>query len=446
MGMQKFILPDIGNHKNIPVIEILVNEGDKVEKDQSILTLESDKATMEIPAPFAGVVRNIQVKLEQKINQGDWICDIETAAEAVTPPSPLAGEGSGERGREPSNEAAPVKVAPPSPLPSPTGGEGTKPSSEEKPINAPSLGAQYHASPSVRAYARQLGVELQHVVGTGPKGRIQTTDVETYVKAVMQGNKPAPHAAATASTGSGIPPVPVIDFTQFGEIERVELSRIKKISGKHLTACWLNIPHVTQFDEADITELEDFRASLKTRAEKAGVKMTPLPFVMKAVVQALKEFPHFNASMDADGNAIVLKKYFNLGVAVDTPNGLVVPVVRDVDQKGLFDLARELAEISQRAREGKLSPTDMSGGTFSISSLGGIGGTQFTPIVNAPEVAILGLSKAKMMPVWDGAQFMPRLMMPFSVSYDHRVIDGAQGVRFTTRLSQLLRDLREILI
>ena len=434
MGMLKFLLPDIGNHKDIPVIEILVNEGDSVEKDQSILTLESDKATMEIPAPLSGVVRNIQVKLEQKINQGDWICDIETAAEAVAPASaPVA--------------PVPAAVAAPKPAPA-ISSPAPQPVvvAEEKPVNAPSLGAQYHASPSVRAYARQLGVELQHVVGTGPKGRIQTTDVESFVKAVMQGDKPAPHAAATASTGSGIPPVPVIDFTQFGEIERVELSRIKKLSGKHLTACWLNIPHVTQFDEADITELEDFRASLKVRAEKAGVKMTPLPFVMKAVVQALKEFPHFNASMDADGNAIVLKKYFNLGVAVDTPNGLVVPVVRDVDQKGLFELARELAEISQRARDGKLSPTDMSGGTFSISSLGGIGGTQFTPIVNAPEVAILGLSKAKMMPVWDGAQFAPRLIMPFSVSYDHRVIDGAQGVRFTTRLSQLLRDLREILI
>ena len=433
MGMLKFLLPDIGNHKDIPVIEILVNEGDSVEKDQSILTLESDKATMEIPAPLSGVVRNIQVKLEQKINQGDWICEIETADEAVAAPAaktPAAVEA-------PKPSPAPAVSAP---VPQPVS------IAEEKPVNAPSLGAKYHASPSVRAYARQLGVELQHLVGTGPKGRIQSTDVEAYVKAVMQGDTPAPASVAVTTTGSGIPPVPVIDFTLFGEIERVELSRIKKISGKHLTACWLNIPHVTQFDEADITELEAFRASLKARADKAGVKMTPLPFVMKAVVQALKEFPHFNASMDADGNALLLKKYFNLGVAVDTPNGLVVPVVRDVDKKGLFELARELAEISQRARDGKLSPSDMSGGTFSISSLGGIGGTQFTPIVNAPEVAILGLSKAKTAPVWNGASFEPRLMMPFSVSYDHRVIDGAQGVRFSTRLSQLLRDLREILI
>ena len=436
MGMLKFLLPDIGNHKDIPVIEILVNEGDSVEKDQSILTLESDKATMEIPAPLSGVVRNIQVKLEQKINQGDWICEIETADEAVAPvAAPAASTPAAVEAPKPS--PAPAVSAP---VPQPVS------IAEEKPVNAPSLGAKYHASPSVRAYARQLGVELQHLVGTGPKGRIQSTDVEAYVKAVMQGDTPAPASVAVTTTGSGIPPVPVIDFTLFGEIERVELSRIKKISGKHLTACWLNIPHVTQFDEADITELEAFRASLKARADKAGVKMTPLPFVMKAVVQALKEFPHFNASMDADGNALLLKKYFNLGVAVDTPNGLVVPVVRDVDKKGLFELARELAEISQRARDGKLSPSDMSGGTFSISSLGGIGGTQFTPIVNAPEVAILGLSKAKTAPVWNGASFEPRLMMPFSVSYDHRVIDGAQGVRFSTRLSQLLRDLREILI
>ena len=441
MAMQKFTLPDIGNHKDIPVIEILVNEGDTVEKDQSILTLESDKATMEIPAPFAGVVRNIQVKLEQKINQGDLICEIETSAGAAPTTAPAAKVETA------APAPMPVVAAPQAaPAPAPAASAPLANAASEKPINAPSSGAKYHASPSVRAYARQLGVELQHLVGTGPKNRIQTSDVEAYIKAVMQGEKPAPKAPAASSTGSGIPPVPNIDFTQFGEIERVELSRIKKLSGKHLTACWLNIPHVTQFDEADITELEAFRASLKARAEKAGVKMTPLPFVMMAVVQALKEFPHFNASLSPDGGSLVLKKYFNLGVAVDTPNGLVVPVVRDVDKKGLFDIARELAEISQRARDGKLSPTDMSGGCFSISSLGGIGGTQFTPIVNAPEVAILGLSKAKMAPVWNGSSFEPRLMMPFSVSYDHRVIDGAQGVRFTTRLAQLLGDLREILI
>lgn len=440
MGTLKFLLPDIGNHKDIPVIEILVKDGDVVEKDQSILTLESDKATMEIPAPAAGIVRQLQVKLEQKINQGDWICDIETQGESAQPAAAKSPEPAAPAPLPPA--VAPTPTVQDTPAPNPVAALATI--SASKPVNAPSLGAKYHASPSVRAFARQLGVDLQHVTGTGIKGRIQQSDVEAYVKAVMQGDKPAPKA--TPVMGAGIPPLPQIDFTQFGDTERVELSRIKKISGKHLSTCWLNIPHVTQFDEADITDLEAFRNSLKTRAEKAGVKLTPLPFVMKAVVQALKEFPHFNASLSADGQALTVKKYYNLGVAVDTPNGLVVPVVRGVDQMGLFDLARELAAISKRARDGKLAPDDMQGGTFSISSLGGIGGTQFTPIVNGPEVAILGLSKAKMSPVWDGASFVPRLIMPFSVSYDHRVIDGAQGVRFTTRLGQLLGDLREILL
>lgn len=437
MAMQKFVLPDIGNHKDIPVIEVLINEGDTVEKDQSILTLESDKAVMEIPAPFAGVVRNIQVKLEQKINQGDLICEIETSA---TGTDALAAKSE-------AVVAAPtpaVAMAQAAPVAAAASSAPASASMNEKPINAPSSDAKYHASPSVRAYARQLGVDLQYVVGTAPKDRIQTSDVEAYIKAVMQGEKVTPKAPITA--GSGIPQVPVIDFSPFGTTSEKELSRIKKLSGKHLTACWLNIPHVTQFDEADITELEEFRASLKARAEKAGVKMTPLPFIMKAVVQALKEFPQFNASLSPNGEKLILKHYYNIGVAVDTPNGLMVPVLKNVDQMGLFDIARELGEISQRARDGKLTSADMSGGCFSISSLGGIGGTQFTPIVNAPEVAILGLSKAKMSPVWNGASFDARLIMPFSVSYDHRVIDGAEGVRFTTRLAQLLRDLREILI
>ena len=436
MGMHKFLLPDIGNFENIPVIEILVSEGDMVEKDQSVLTLESDKATMEIPAPVSGVVRNIQVKLEQKVSKGVYVCDIETSMDA---PAPAPTKAEATPAPAPAVEA-PKAAAAPAPAPVAL---ATAPAAE-KPVNAQASGAKFHASPSVRAYSRHLGVELQHVSGTGPKGRIQKQDIETYIKAVMQGEKAAPKAPITA--GAGIPQVPSIDFSQFGPTEEKELSRIKKISGKHLTACWLNIPHVTQFDECDITELEAFRNSLKARAEKAGVKLTPLPFVMKAVVQALKEFPHFNASLNPGGEKLIVKGYYNIGVAVDTPNGLVVPVVRNVDQLGLFDLARELAAISQRARDGKLSPADMSGGTFSISSLGGIGGTQFTPIVNAPEVAILGLSKAKMAPVWNGSDFEPRLMMPFSVSYDHRVIDGAEGVRFTTRLGQLLGDLREMLI
>ncbi|TQV63168.1 MAG: dihydrolipoyllysine-residue acetyltransferase [Halothiobacillaceae bacterium] len=451
MDMKKFLLPDIGNYHDTPVIEILVNEGDMVEKDQSILTLESDKATMEIPAPVSGVIRNIQVKLQQKLNQGDHICDIETAMDAPV-------QAPAAKAEAPAPAARPAKAAAAAaddfmaafmPSSKPAAAPAAAPAAPaaaaaEKPINAQASGATFHASPSVRAHARNLGVELRHVAGSGPKGRIQKEDVEAYIKAVMQGEKAAPKAPVTA--GAGIPQVPVIDFSPFGPTEEKELSRIKKLSGKHLTACWLNIPHVTQFDECDITELEAFRASLKARAEKAGVKMTPLPFVMKAVVQALKEFPQFNASLNPSGERLILKGYYNIGVAVDTPNGLVVPVVRNVDRLGLFDLARELAAISQRARDGKLSPTDMSGGTFSISSLGGIGGTQFTPIVNAPEVAILGLSKARMAPVWNGSSFEPRLMMPFSVSYDHRVIDGAEGVRFTTRLGALLRDLREMLI
>ncbi|MEW6446191.1 MAG: dihydrolipoyllysine-residue acetyltransferase [Pseudomonadota bacterium] len=442
MGMHKFLLPDIGNYHDIPVIELLVSEGETVEKDQSVLTLESDKATMEIPAPLAGVIRNLQVKLEQKVSAGAYICDIETSMDAPAPAPTAKAEAPAARTQAPVDEA-PKPTASPAVAPA-TSTSAPAATAVEKPINAQPAGAKFHASPSVRAYARHLGVELQHVTGSGPKGRVQKQDIEAYIKAVMQGEKAAPKAPLTA--GAGIPQVPSIDFSQFGPTEEKELSRIKKLSGKHLTACWLNIPHVTQFDETDITELEDFRNSLKARAEKAGVKLTPLPFVMKAVVQALKEFPHFNASLNPGGEKLIVKRYYNIGVAVDTPNGLVVPVVRDVDQLGLFDLARELAAISQRARDGKLSPTDMSGGTFSISSLGGIGGAQFTPIVNAPEVAILGLSKAKMAPVWNGNAFEPRLMMPFSVSYDHRVIDGAEGVRFTTRLGQLLRDLREILI
>lgn len=449
MGMHKFMLPDIGNFENIPVIEILVNEGDTVEKDQSLLTLESDKSTMEIPAPVSGVVRNIQVKLEQKVSKGQYVCDIETSMDAPAPVSKPQDTSAKDAKASladdlmaafvPSSKPAPVAEAP-----KPTAAPAPAVLAAEKPINTQPSSAKFHASPSVRSYARHLGVELQHVTGSGPKGRIQKQDIEVYIKAVMQGEKVAPKAPVTA--GAGIPQVPSIDFSQFGPTEEKDLSRIKKLSGKHLTACWLNIPHVTQFDETDITELEAFRASLKVRADKAGVKMTPLPFVMKAVVQALKEFPQFNASLNPGAEKLILKRYYNIGVAVDTPNGLVVPVVKDVDQKGLFDIARELGEISQRARDGKLSPNDMQGGTFSISSLGGIGGTQFTPIVNAPEVAILGLSKAKMAPVWNGNAFEPRLMMPFSVSYDHRVIDGAEGVRFTTRLGQLLRDMREMLI
>ncbi|HET19803.1 MAG TPA: branched-chain alpha-keto acid dehydrogenase subunit E2, partial [Chromatiales bacterium] len=358
MGMHKFLLPDIGNYENIPVIEILVNEGDTVEKDQSVLTLESDKATMEIPAPVAGVIRNIQVKLEEKVSAGSYICDIETSMDAPAPaPAPAA------KAEAPAAPAPAAEAPKPAPAAAPAPAMAAPATATEKPVNAQPAGAKFHASPSVRSYARHLGVELAQVSGTGPKGRIQRQDVEAYIKAVMQGEKAAPKAPVTA--GAGIPQVPTIDFSQFGPTEEKELSRIKKLSGKHLTACWLNIPHITQFDETDITELEAFRASLKQRADKAGVKLTPLPFVMMALVQALKEFPQFNASLNPGGEKLILKRYYNIGVAVDTPNGLVVPVVKDADRKGLFELARELGELGQKARDGKLSPSDMQGGTFS---------------------------------------------------------------------------------
>ncbi len=304
------------------------------------------------------------------------------------------------------------------------------------------MGQASHASPSTRAFARKLGVELSNVTGTGPKGRIQTTDVEGFVKSVMQGG-----GTSTAATGgAGIPPVPEIDFSKFGETKTEELGRIKKISGKFLHTSWLNVPHVTQFDECDITEMDQFRKDMKPVAEKEGVKLTPIVFVMKAVVKALQDFPNMNASLSADGQSIIKKSYYNIGIAVDTPNGLVVPVVKDVDQKGIYELSRDLMEISSKARDGKLAPTDVAGGTFTISSLGGIGGTQFTPIVNAPEVGIMGLSKAKMQPVWNGSEFVPKLIMPFSVSYDHRAIDGAEGVRFTTTVGKYLADLRQLIL
>ncbi len=440
MTVKSVPLPDIGNFKDLPVIEVLVAVGDRVEAEQSLITLESDKATMEIPAPFAGVVKKVLVKTDDTVNVGDIIVEMDTQDTVSPAPEPAKAEPAASSVPAPEPAApAPVKAAPaaavaPTPAAAPANVENT-------PINAPTFGAAFHASPSVRAFARTLGVDLAKVTGTGVKGRIQKDDVTAFVKnALTQSSGPV------AAAGGSIPPLPNIDFSQFGEIETVPLSRIQKRSGKHLSTCWLNIPHVTQFDETDITDLEAFRQSLKARAEKAGVKLTPLVFILKAVARALADFPKFNASLDASGENLILKKYIHIGVAVDTPNGLVVPVIRNVDQKGLFELSAELAEVSARARDGKLSPEDMSGGCFSISSLGGIGGTQFTPIVNGPEVAILGVSRSKMSPVWNGETFEPRLMLPLALSYDHRVIDGAQGARFITSLSAVLSDLRELIL
>ena len=440
MATKSITLPDIGNYDNTPVIEVLVSPGDRVEKEDSLITLESDKATMEIPSPYSGEIRKVLVKVDDTLNQGDLIAEIEADDEAE---APAAEEKPAE---EPASEAPAEQTAEPKPAepekPAPAAEKASEPAAPAAaPVNRQGAGAKFHASPSVRLFARKLGVDLANVTGTGPKGRIRQEDVEGAIKTVMEGV-----AKGGTATGAGIPPLPEIDFSQFGEIEERPLSRIKKLSGKHLSTAWLNIPHVTQFDEADITELEAFRKSLKPRAEKAGIKMTPLVFVLKALAHVLREFPNMNASLAPDGEHLIVKRYINLGVAVDTPNGLVVPVVRDVDRKGIFELSEELMEISGRARDGKLTGADLSGGTFSVSSLGGIGGTQFTPIVNGPEVGILGVSKASMQPVWNGSEFEPRLMLPLALSYDHRVIDGAEGARFMTTLSRTLTDLRELML
>ncbi len=426
-------LPDIGDFKDVEVIEILVAVGDQVEVEDSIITLESDKATMEIPSPAAGRVQAVTVAAGDKINQGDLLIVLDTvAAQTVADATQAAAE--------------PAAVAEPARAPERAIGEkeAKRRPVIAKPSDAPR--GKAHASPAVRRFARELGVDLYQVPGSGHKGRITKEDVQNYVKgALAEGS-----AAATAAPGSAgplaLPTAPEIDFSRFGEIEEKALGRIKKISGAHLHRSWLGVPHVSQFDEADISELEAFRKSQKDSAAKQDVRLTFMPFLMKALAAVMREYPQFNASLSADGERLIYKKYLHIGVAVDTPNGLMVPVVRDVDKKGVFELARDLMEMSGKARDGKLAPGDMQGGCISISSLGGIGGTQFTPIVNAPEVAILGISRAEMKPKWNGSDFEPRLMMPFSLSYDHRVIDGAEGVRFTTRLAGLLADIRTLLL
>ncbi len=423
------IVPDIGNYKDVPVIEILVQVGEVVKKDQGLLTLESDKATMEVPAPFAGTVREIKVKLGDRVGEGATVVMIEAGASApAAPPASKAPPAAVATATPVAVVAAPVLPAPVVPTPAPAA------SSIE--------GALAHASPGVRLFARELGVNLAKVTaGTGRKGRILKEDVQAYVKAALA----APVAtASTVGTGLGLQllPWPVVDFAKFGPVEVKPLSRINKIAGQNLARNWAMIPHVTQNDEADVTEMEAFRKKLGE--ENKDLKLTPLVFMIKAVVAALKKFPRFNSSLDGDN--LVFKNYFHVGIAVDTPDGLVVPVIRNCDQKGLLALAKEMGEISVKAREKKLGPGDMTGGCFSISSLGGIGGTGFTPIVNAPEVAILGVSKSQMKPIWNGASFDPRLMLPLSLSYDHRVIDGADAARFTAFIAQQLGDVRRLLL
>jgi len=425
-------VPDIGDFKDVPVIEVLVKPGDAVTKEQSLVTLESDKATMEVPSPATGVVRAVAIKVGDKVSEGSVVLTLEAAATATAAPAPKAPAPA-------PAPAAPPPVAAPS-APPPTLAPAVRPA----PLAAEvSVGTPPHASPGVRRFARELGVDLTALKGSGPKERILKEDIQAFVKAALSGEGPVAAPRATSGGGLadlGLPAWPKVDFAKFGPIELQPLSRIKKISGPALARNWVVIPHVTQFDEADITDLEEFRARVNGEMAKSGVKVTPLAFLIKACVAALKRFPEFNASLDGDN--LVLKRYWHVGFAADTPNGLVVPVIRDADQKGVVELAKETSALAAKARDGKLTPAEMQGGTFSISSLGGIGGTAFTPIVNAPEVAILGVSKAAMKPVWDGKSFQPRLMMPLSLSYDHRVIDGASAARFTTYLAQVVADLR----
>jgi len=445
-------VPDIGGHSDVPVIEVLVQVGDTVKKDQGLVTLESDKATMEVPAPFAGIVRELKLKVGDEVSEGALVAMIEASdaapVQATVAPAKAEPAKAEPAKAAPAPSAAPVAAAPAAPPVEPT----VTPAKAAPRTPPVAFGADEllpdkvpYASPAVRVFARELGVDLAKVTGSERGGRITKADVQGFVKQVLAAPGHSDSSGlATGAAGGGLQllPWPKVDFAKFGPVEMQPLSRIKKISGANLARNWAMIPHVTQHDAADITEMEAFRKQLGE--EHKDTKVTPLVFLIKAVVAGLKKYPQFNASLD--GEQLVLKQYFHVGIAVDTPDGLVVPVIRDCDRKGLLELAAELASISAKARDKKLVPADMSGGCFSISSLGGIGGTGFTPIINAPEVAILGVSKSSLQPVWNGKEFAPRLMLPLSLSYDHRVIDGAAAARFTAYLAQVLGDLRRLLV
>ncbi|WP_415753654.1 dihydrolipoyllysine-residue acetyltransferase [Pseudomonas leptonychotis] len=440
-SVQDIHVPDIGSDGKAKVIEILVKVGDTVEADQSLITLESDKASMEIPSPAAGVVESISVKLEDEIGTGDFILKLKVAGAAAAPATAAATAPAAA----PANDVHKVPAGAHPAVAAEVSAIASLAAAAASVAAAPKRdGAKVHAGPAVRLLAREFGVELAVVPGTGPKGRILKEDVQLYVKAMMQKAKEAPAAGATG--GAGIPPIPVVDFSKFGEIEEVAMTRLMQVGANNLHRSWLNVPHVTQFDSADITELEAFRVAQKAVAEKAGVKLTVLPLLLKACAFLLKELPDFNSSLAPSGKAIIRKKYVHIGFAVDTPDGLLVPVIKNVDQKSLLQLAAEAAALAEKARSKKLSADDMQGACFTISSLGHIGGTGFTPIVNAPEVAILGVSKATIQPVWDGKAFLPKLMLPLSLSYDHRVINGAAAARFTKRLGDVLTDIRTMLL
>ncbi len=431
-------VPDIGDFKDVSVIEVLVKPGDAIKAEQSLITVESDKASMEIPSSAAGTLKEMKVKVGDVVNIGDLIAVLEGTAAAA--PAPAAASVPAA--------AAPTAATASVPAPAPASAPTAAPAAHD--TTTPPSGSLPHASPSVRKFARELGVPLEEVKGSGLKGRITQEDVQAFTKAVMSGAASTKAAGAKAPAGGGdgaalgLIPWPKVDFAKFGTVERKELSRIKKLSGANLHRNWVMIPHVTNNDEADITALEAFRVATNKENEKSGVKVTMLAFVIKAVVAALKKFPEFNASLD--GDTLVYKQYYNIGFAADTPNGLVVPVLKDADKKGILQISQEMGELAKKARDGKLGGADMQGGCMSISSLGGIGGTHFTPIINAPEVAILGLSKSAMKPVWDGKQFVPQLTLPLSLSYDHRVIDGASAARFNAYLGQVLADFRRVLL
>ena len=433
-------VPDIGDYKNIPVIEVLVKAGDTVKAEDALMTLESDKATMDVPSPTGGVVKEIVIKPGDKVSKGTLVLKLEALVSAPKAASP-------------SPSSSPSPTAAPAAVPVVAAEKAATPSMQRAPAVALSQPTDdtghrtAHAGPSVRQFARELGVDLSRVNGSGLKTRILREDVQAYVKAELARARGDGGAqGASGGLGFNLPPMAQIDFSKFGAIETKPLSRIRKLSGGFLHRNWVSIPHITQHDEADITEMEAFRKSQAEEAKKKGIKFTMLGFLLKASVVALKQFPEFNSSLSADGESLTLKHYFHIGIAVDTPNGLVVPVLRDIDKKGLLEIAQELGAVSDRMRVGKIAPADVQGGCFSISSLGGLGGTFFTPIINAPEVAILGVGKAVMKPVWDGKAFQPRLMLPLSLSYDHRVIDGAQGARFMSFLSQTLTDIRRLVL
>jgi pyruvate dehydrogenase E2 component (dihydrolipoamide acetyltransferase) len=432
---QDITVPDLGDFKDVEVIDVLVKPGDKIDVDTPLITLETEKATMDVPSTAAGVVKSIAIKKGDRVSKGNVIAQIEggEAANRKEEKKPAAAAHP-----TPPAQPTPRAEAPAAAAPAPTAAAAPQQRAAAAPVAITTDFSSVHASPSIRKFARELGVDLTAVKGSGPKGRVTADDVKGWVKQALKSGAPA-------AGGSALPKVPDVDFSKFGQVEVKPLGRIQKISGPRLQASWLNVPHVWQMDEADITDLEETRSKLKSEASKAGVKLTPLAFILRACVKALREFPMVNSSLDASGQNLVWKKYVHLGFAADTPNGLVVPVIRDADKKDVYELARELAALSEKARAGKLTALEMQGASFTVSSLGGIGGTSFTPIINAPEVAILGVARSSMRPVYKDGQFVPRLILPFTLAYDHRVIDGAGGVRFTTFLAEKLADVKGLL-